>query len=359
MTESASCGCGRGAGGGPKGTAFDQEFVEGSVGADGIRVPVVSTGLTRRDIAGGRMVRWDMGRMNYAVHPGLYAAGRPGPQSPVLVSANYKLSFDALRKELTGIDAWILVLDTKGINVWCAAGKGTFGTAELLQRIAAVGLDGVVTHRTLILPQLGAPGVSAPEVKQGSGFRVVYGPVRAADIPVFLAAGMRKDDDMRRVRFRLSDRMAVAPVELRHALPYILAVLAASGLAALPFTAGTAWRFFTVLLPLSGSLLVGTVIFPALLPYLPFQAFSLKGAVLGILWGLGSSLAMGLTALQAAGITLAAAAIVAFLAMNFTGASTFTCQTGAELEVRRGLVPMAASMILGIGLFIAARVTGA
>jgi len=346
--------------GGPlKGTAFDQEFVEGSVAADGIRIPAVSTRLTRRDILGGRKVRWDMGRMGYSVRPGLYAVGKPGSGSPVLVTANYKLSFDALRKELAGIDAWILVLDTKGINVWCAAGKGTFGTEELLHRIAAVGLDGVVSHGTLILPQLGASGVSAPEVKKGSGFRVVYGPVRAADVPAFLAAGMKKDDAMRKVRFDLADRMAVAPVELRHALPYLLAFLAASGLAAVPFSAGYAWRFFSVFFPLFGSLLVGTMVFPALLPYLPFQAFCLKGAVLGILWGIGSSLAMGLGALQTAAVTLAVMPVVAYIAMNFTGASTYTCQTGAELEVRRGLIPMAASLVLGIGLFVASRAMGA
>ena len=84
--------------------------------------------------------------------------GSPSPDSPVLVSANYKLSFDVLRRSLAGIDAWILVLDTKGINVWCAAGKGTFGTEELLRRIAAVRLGEVVSHRRLVLPQLGAPG---------------------------------------------------------------------------------------------------------------------------------------------------------------------------------------------------------
>ena len=80
---------------------------------------------------------------------------------------------------LAGVDAWILVLDTKGINVWCAAGKGTFGTGELVHRIGSVGLAGIVSHRKIIVPQLGAPGVSWPEVLRRSGFTVEYGPVRA------------------------------------------------------------------------------------------------------------------------------------------------------------------------------------
>ena len=75
--------------------------------------------------------RWDhflarigVNRQGHRVDPGLYAIGSPSGDSPVLVTANYTLSFDALRSVLSGISAYILVLDTKGINVWCAAGKG-------------------------------------------------------------------------------------------------------------------------------------------------------------------------------------------------------------------------------------------
>lgn len=135
--------------------------------------------------------------MNYKVEPGLYSVGNPDKSSPVLVTANYEMSFDSLRKELKGLDAWILVLDTKGINVWCAAGKGTFGTTELLNRIAIVQLDKVVSHRTLILPQLGAPGVSEHEVLKNSGFKVQYGPVRAKDIKEYIHSGLKATAEMR------------------------------------------------------------------------------------------------------------------------------------------------------------------
>ena len=82
------------------------------------------------------------------------------------MTANYKLSFDAIRKNLSGQNGWILVLDTKGINVWCAAGKGTFGTNELVKRIRLVSLEKIVNHKRLILPQLGAAGVAAHKVKE-------------------------------------------------------------------------------------------------------------------------------------------------------------------------------------------------
>jgi len=117
-----------------------------------LKITPTSAELTFRDILGTWKARWGIGRMNFIVEPGLYSLGKPDKNSPVLVSANYKMSFDKLRKELKGIDAWILVLDTKGINVWCAAGKGTFGTQELLNRIAIVQLEKVVSHRTVIFP---------------------------------------------------------------------------------------------------------------------------------------------------------------------------------------------------------------
>jgi hypothetical protein len=302
------------------------------------------------------MVRWDIGRSRYRVAPGLYAAGGPNPASPVLVTANYKLSFDALRRALTGIDAWILVLDTRGVNVWCAAGKGTFGTRELERMLVAARLDQVVSHRTLILPQLGAPGVSAPEVKRDAGWNVRFGPVRACDIPAYLAAHMKKDDVMRTVEFRAADRMAIAPAELAHAWPIILAAAAASFLAAVPFDPGWLTRALTLGLPLLGAILLATLAFPALLPWLPFRAFALKGAVLGTAWSIASGIAAGGSLSGALGRALLIVPTVSFITMNFTGSTTFTSQPGATLEVRRGLVPMIACLAAGIGLSAAVRV---
>ena len=160
----------------------------------GRQIHQVSTELTWTDRLGSWKARWGFGRMKYMVEPGIYAVGNPDSDSSVFVSANYKMSFDCLRSQLSGQNGWILVLDTKGINVWCAAGKGTFGTDELVDRIKTVKLAEIVDHRTLVVPQLGATGVSAHEVKQQSGFRVVYGPVRAEDLPAFLDAGMKATD---------------------------------------------------------------------------------------------------------------------------------------------------------------------
>ena len=151
------------------------------------------------------LARWGWRRESHRVEPGLYRLGNPDHDSPVFASANYTLSFGALRSALAGIDAWILVLDSRGINVWCAAGKGTFGTVELLNRIEVVGLKKIVSHRRLILPQLGATGVSAHQAREGSGFHVFYGPVRAEDIPAFMQAGMKATPEMRQITFPPAD----------------------------------------------------------------------------------------------------------------------------------------------------------
>ena len=121
-----------------------ERFLSGTIETVIGQVPRVKTELTSADKIGSFKARWGVGRMSYAIAPGLYAVGDPTPDSPVLVSANYKLSFDSLRQELDGLDLWILVIDTKGINVWCAAGKGTFGTAEIVRMVDKTSLSKVV-----------------------------------------------------------------------------------------------------------------------------------------------------------------------------------------------------------------------
>ena len=191
-----------------------QPFVTGSVATPVGRLPRVSSQLEWRDRWGAIKARWGVGRMDYSIDPGLYALGAPDRESPVLVSANYKMSFDELRSALPGRDLWILVLDTKGINVWCAAGKGTFGTEELVNRIESSGLNQIVGHRSLILPQLGAPGVAAHKVKKLSGFGVRYGPIKARDLPAYLDAGFKATEAMRLKTFPLRERAVLIPIEL-------------------------------------------------------------------------------------------------------------------------------------------------
>ena len=317
------------------------------------KITRIDTLLSLKDRLGAWKVRWGFGRNRYRVEPGLYAAGSPGPGSPVLVTANYKLTFDTVRASIPGIDAWILVLDTGGINVWCAAGKGTFGTRELVRSIRAAGLDRIVTHRLLILPQLGAVGVAAHQVRKESGFRVIYGPVRSADIPDYLAAECNKTAEMKQVRFGLWERMVLVPMELTGAKMFYPAAAAAALLLDIAGHGRPTANFFLYAAILFGAVLAGAVATPILLPWLPFRAFALKGAAAGLLWAWLVSAIPGISALQGGGFTLIVTAVSSFLAMNFTGAATYTSQSGVAREVRFGLPAQASAAALGIVLMIA------
>jgi hypothetical protein len=299
------------------------------------------------------LARWGWKRESHRVEPGLYRLGNPDPDSPVLASANYTLSFDALRSALTGIDAWILVLDTKGINVWCAAGKGTFGTEELVRRIECTGLPDIVRHRKIIIPQLGAPGISWPEVMRKSKFLIEYGPIRANDLPDYLRTH-KATPAMRRVEFPLKDRVVLTPVEFVHTA---LAMVVVAVL--LWFLAGPVAALAAV-----SAVLAGTVLFPALLPYIPTQDFSTKGLILGLIVAIPFALSFSTNpalpswanAAGAAAALLIIPAVVAYFALNFTGCTTFTSRTGVKKEIFRYVPVMAllagAVVILGIALGI-------
>jgi len=344
----------------------DAPWIAGTITTAVGDIPRVRTALGFEDRLGAWKARWGVGRMHYAVPPGLYAVGQPTPESPVLVSANYKLSFDRLRSQLAGLGAWILVLDTEGINVWCSAGKGTFGADEIVRRLEAVRLEEAVSHRTLVLPQLSAPGVSAHEVQARSGFRVVYGPVRAEEVPAFLAAGMKATPEMRRVRFPWRDRAALIPVELlmsaKYALLLAACLLVLAGLGRdgyVPARALAEGLPSVVLILLAW--LVGVTLPPVLLPWLPGRAFSAKGAWAGLalllvvgLYGWGHKSLFG-DWLTAAAWLFIIPVVASFLALNFTGSSTFTSLSGVRREVRVAIPIQVACAVVGFGLWLAGR----
>lgn len=327
-------------------------------------VPQVSSSLLPADHWGTFKARWSIGRMNYKVDPGLYALGCPDDHAPVLVTANYKMSFDKLREALPDRDAWILVLNTLGINVWCAAGKGTFGTMELVGRIGSSGLAHVVSHRELILPQLAGPGVSAHQVKKMCGFRVIYGPIQAGALPAFLDGGLEATPDMRLKTFTTWERVVLIPVELVGACKLALIILPFFFLVDCLWRAGGFWTnalsygLYSVLGILT-AILAGAVFTPLLLPWLPGRAFSFKGLTPGVVmalvfvafcpsgWDAGSWGRIGIFAWL-----FLIPAMSAYLAMNFTGSSTYTSLSGVKKEMRRAVPLQIGAGVLGVGLWL-------
>jgi hypothetical protein len=278
------------------------------------------------------------------------------------VSANYKLSFDVLRKNLRGLDAWILVLETFGINVWCAAGKGSFGSDELIRQVKESQLSLYVSHKRLIVPQLGAPGIAAHKVKEATGFSVKFGPVRAEDIKDYISAGYKKDEASRTVNFNIKDRFILTAVELANSVRYlILAIILfalLSGIHSQGYSVELMWReglkagFFLLTAYFSGAFLA-----PLLLPFLPFRHFGGKGLLSGFLvFGLIAffeKLALPLTALIA--WFLISGAISSYLTMNFTGASTYTSLSGVRKEMAIFVPIQIAFALTGLVLLIISK----
>jgi hypothetical protein len=235
------------------------------------------------------------------------------------------------------------------VNVWCAAGKGSFGTAELVRRIADCNLKKYVSHRKLILPQLGATGVSAHQVKAESGFEVEYGPVRAEDLPEYLITH-QATPEMRKVRFNLADRLVLAPVEM------VTSLLPMLGIAAVLYLLG---GWFNLLWWLA-AWLAATLLFLILLPWLPTREFSTKGFILGGLVAVpfvarqflqpGNTFLYNLMRVLPMGLVLTAA--VAFYVLNLTGSTPITSWTSVRKEIFRYVPAMAVMTGSGIILLV-------
>ncbi len=145
------------------------------------------------------------------IEPGIYQSGQPDENSPIIVTANYSFTYIKVMRALKGIDAWVLCVDPKGINVWCAARGNNFGNKQLIEAVEATGIATLTSKKTLILPQLSAGGVAAPLISSEAPefpFRALFGPVWAKHLPEFLRERpARKPDKMKLARFTGSHRL--------------------------------------------------------------------------------------------------------------------------------------------------------
>ena len=274
----------------------------------------------------------------------MYGVGNPDSDSPILVTANYKLSFDAVRFSLDGIDAWVLVVDTRGINVWCAAGKKTFSTEEVIFSVKQAQLKEISNQRTLLLPQFSATGVSAMEVQNGCGFTVLFGPIKARDIPDVLRNNNTVSETMRSVTFTIGERMVLIPVELYLLLrPLAVLVIAAfllSGIGPEVFSYAASYqRGLSLISATLFGIFSGSVLVPIFLPWLFGRQFWIKGLWPGLIVGLlfFTLLADQRFVFDKAALFLWIVALSSYQGMNFTGCTPYTSPSGVEYEMRKGI----------------------
>jgi ubiquinone/menaquinone biosynthesis C-methylase UbiE len=210
---------------------------------------------------------------------GLYRVGNPNHHSPLLVTGNYELTVRRLVREIDGrADCWLLVADSRGINVWCAAGGGHFTADDVISAIKTSGTQEVVDHRVLILPPLCANGVDGWRIRKETGWGVHWGPVRASDLPAYLSAGRKKTDAMRRVSFPLRNRLEMT----------VVSTIFFGVLLAIPFA-----LFWPHLLGLTlGAMIIQSLVFGVFLPWIPGHDGLVKGIFLAaasvlavVVWG--------------------------------------------------------------------------
>lgn len=342
-------------------------LIKGTLNIEGVNIPILSRELSLKDRMGSLMVRLGLYRMAYHFPPGLYFIGdeqlaKEKTDIPVLVTCNYKLTLDAVRSQLKKEAYWLLVLDTKGVNVWCAAGKGTFGTEELIFQLVKNQVGKVTGAKTVILPQLGASRMTPHIVKNLTQINPVYGPIRSEDIDPYLNQGGKATEAQRTVSFNWRERLVLTPIEFLMSFRYL-------GLVYLfmifyNFIWGTKALSFTTpidqTLPFLIALFTGAVIFPLALPILPFRAFSLKSLALslpmtGLIWLGRGFFAMEYSIGGFLGLSLLWIWAIGYIALNFTGSTTFTSLSGVAYEVEKfkKTVPFAigasvVSLILGL-----------
>jgi NAD-dependent dihydropyrimidine dehydrogenase PreA subunit len=141
---------------------------------------------------------------------GLIEMGNPDRNSPVFITCNYHLTVERIKRVLGGIDCFLLVTNSRGHNVWCGSTGGHFTNHNAISILKTSGIEELVNHRNVILPQLAATGIESTIIKKKTGWKVIWGPVYAKDIPAFIENKFKKTPQMREVKFPLIQRIEMA-----------------------------------------------------------------------------------------------------------------------------------------------------
>ena len=146
----------------------------------------------------------------FPVKTGLIKIGKPDGQSPVLLTGNFGLTVLRVKRALRDLDAYLLIANSHGINVWCAATGGHLSNHDVISVLKTSGVEELVDHRHVILPQLAATGIESRVIDEKTGWSVIWGPVHATDIREFLEHGSHKTERMRIVDFPWTERLEMA-----------------------------------------------------------------------------------------------------------------------------------------------------
>ncbi len=121
------------------------------------------------------------------VQPGIYEINNPKPESPVLVTTNFSITYFSVANEVegSGMPAWLLVADAEGMSVLTAWAAGKFDAERIAKAVKAFNLPDKVSKKRIVLP--GHVAVLSGELEEElPDWEVRVGPREAVDIPKFL-----------------------------------------------------------------------------------------------------------------------------------------------------------------------------
>ena len=121
------------------------------------------------------------------VSPGLYEIGKPKPESPLLVTTNFSLTYFSVAGEVegSGIPAWLLICDAEGMSVLTAWAAGKFDAERIAKAVKTFGVADKINHSKIVLPGFVA-SISGELEEELPGWEILVGPREAINIPSFL-----------------------------------------------------------------------------------------------------------------------------------------------------------------------------
>ena len=121
------------------------------------------------------------------VQPDIYEINNPGPDSPVLVTTNFSITYFSVANEVesAGLPAWLLVCDAEGMSVLTAWAAGKFDAERIAKDVKRFGVSEKVANKRLVLP--GHVAILSGELEEElPGWDIKVGPREAVDLPAFM-----------------------------------------------------------------------------------------------------------------------------------------------------------------------------
>lgn len=258
----------------------------------------------------------------FVIKPGLYHIGERDDKAPLFVTGNYYLTVFLLARRIRNKKVRLLIVDTKGINVWCAAGKGQFSAQEIIKKAGQCGLLATEPRLRVVLPKLCLSGVNLTELRQ-NGIVPIIGPVYAKDVPAFLEEGRLRQRFDEIVDFGLRSRVFTALPTAVQFFFYFLGVYVVS----LGYLSHSLIWIATGL----------AFLYPVLFPWLPGRLFSVKGLSLALFISILNFIFHDGGLAELALVTVFIFATSVFIGLSYTGNSAVSNYTSVRKETARFL----------------------